>query len=169
MSPKPQNSTVTAKHYSIGQLRVDLWNRLKAASSELARADEDSPKGRAAEADVMALLDRLVGIEHYFGHPGIARVEQLRSSNKHHDRHWLAQRVATMVKDLVSDSYRGHSHGASDHEEPDTDEISTQHPSHVVDATYFEVLLVEDLTANEEQALRTSMRDLQQAGDGFTS
>jgi arginine decarboxylase len=169
MSPKPRNSTVTAKHYSIGQLRVDLWNRLKAASSELARADEDSPKGRAAEADVMALLDRLVGIEHYFGHPGIARVEQLRSSNKHHDRHWLAQRVATMVKDLVSDSYRGHSHGASDHEEPDTDEISTQHPSHVVDATYFEVLLVEDLTANEEQALRTSMRDLQQAGDGFTS
>ncbi|MDF1799681.1 MAG: beta-eliminating lyase-related protein [Planctomycetota bacterium] len=169
MSPRPRKSAVTAKHYSIGQLRVDLWNQLKTASRELADPEEGSQNLSEAEADVADLLDRLAGIERYFGHPGVARVEQLRESNKHHDRQWLAQRVATMVKALVSDSYRGHAYGDSDHEEPGTDEINTPPPSTVTDATYFEVLLVEDLTATEELNVRTSMRDLQQPGDGFTS
>lgn len=169
MSPKRKHRTVTAKHYSIGQLRVDLWNRLKSATGDLASAVEGTPAAEESEAEVRALIRRLVGIEHYFGHPGVGRVEQLMVMVDEGERQWLANRVTTMVKELVSDSYRGHGHGASDHQEQETDEITTPPPSAVADATYFEVLIVEDLTHAEEQGLRTKMRELQQPSDGFTS
>lgn len=169
MTKKRSPKTISAKHYSIGQLRIDLWNRLKAATRSLAEAHDDTPEERASEEQVRALVERLLGIEHYFGHPGQARVEQLVGMIDEREHHWMANRVATIVKELVSDSYRASHYGASDHQEPDTDEIAPPPMSAVEDATYFEVLIVEDLSPGEELSLRTKMRDLQQRGDGFAS
>lgn len=165
----PPPEPIAAAHYSIGQLRVDLWNQLKNATRELAAKSSRGVDAANTKIEVQALLERLGGIEYYFGHPGRERLERLVQYFRAGEVQLLANRVSELVKGLVSDSYRGVNHEQPDHPEPEDSELSSPFVGADQDATYFEVLIVEDLTEPEEQSLRTRMRQLQLPDDGFVS
>ncbi len=159
---------VTAKHYSIGQLRVDLWNELKEATARMSREDQDSDPDSKTQTEIGKLMERLECIEQYFAHPGIHRLEQLRDSERRSESTWLAKRVATVVKELVSDSYRGHPQDACEFEDTAGQADGQVLPKPTASANYFEVLIVEELSREEEHALRANFRAMQREEDEFT-
>ncbi len=161
-----KKSTVAAKHYNIAQLRVDLWNGLKGVSDELARWENGSVPAAIYEA-IDELLGRLATVERYFAFPGLARVRQFQAADHRHDRGWLAQRVVGIVREFVSDSYRGHPQSQDDFDEENGGEEEVSMLRQSVAANYFEVLIVEELSPQEEQALRTSIRSMQGEEDSF--
>ncbi|MCB9907519.1 MAG: aminotransferase class I/II-fold pyridoxal phosphate-dependent enzyme [Planctomycetes bacterium] len=163
-----RKKTVKTKHYNIGQLRVDLWNALKEATSELARARTRATGTSVREKAIDDLLARLECIERYFAFPGLARVHQLQAADHRHDRGWLSQRVTGIVRDLVSDSYRGHPQLAQDFEESNEEPSEPSILNQTQAPNYFEVLIVEELSPREEQALRASIRAMQEESDPFT-
>ncbi|MFT4647576.1 MAG: arginine decarboxylase [Glaciecola sp.] len=166
--PKKIRKPVSAPHYNIAQLRVDVWNALKEATSSYARTQEVSAHALTQRELIDSLLERLEGIEMYFAFPGLANVQQLQDSEERAGREWLARRVASLVKELVSDSFRGHPQSAHDHEVVDQDTSKFNPPVATADANYFEVLIVEELTAEEEWELREQFRKFQRADTGFT-
>lgn len=171
MTPKKaKKQTIAAKHYNIGQLRVDLWNELKECAATLARARKDSQTSADEIKRSKSLLKRLAHIERYFAFPGLARIQRLQSTDLHTDRVPWAHHITELVRELVSDSYRGNPQIVADFEdEPDeaaSHRIDWEHKTK--DANYFEVLVVDDLGLQEEQKLRDSMRSMQLGDPHFT-
>lgn len=165
---KSLKKTVKAQHYSIAQLRVGLWNALKEASSELAAPRTSDVVAANREKAMHTLLDRLECVERYFAFPGVARVQQLQEADHHRDRTAISQRIAGVVRDFVSDSYRGQSQLVDDIEESDVDGLEPSISSPSRGQIYFEVLIVEDLSPREESLLRANMRAMQSESDPFT-
>ena len=96
---------ITSFYYSIGQLRLAKWNKLKLDCSELSL----SKKGSATESkhfqEVKTILDDLKDIECYFVFPGKAKLEKLIHSLKRAEYTSLTHHIAEITRQLVSDDY----------------------------------------------------------------
>ena len=157
----------SAPYYSIGQLRLDHWAELKNACSELARSDKKSSGEKKLKAEVSELLKHLAVVEQYYAFPGIAHIEKLKECLAKKELNALSNTIADITRQLVSDVYRSdpaflfEQEGIQSSEEIRDIPISTQ-------KNYFEVLFVEDLSEEDEDALRAKMRDLLDPNEQFT-
>ncbi|HEX2809109.1 MAG TPA: hypothetical protein VHN80_23340, partial [Kineosporiaceae bacterium] len=115
-----------------------------------------------------ALLEAVSPIEQFWAFPGSATFRHLRDLfiSGHYDR--FALRVARINRALVTESYRGATAGpiADDDREGDQADGPVVDQS-TLDRPYFEVLVVETLTAAQEQSLREEVRRWRRPTDEF--
>ena len=152
---------------SLWQLRNDTWSSLEESTTQLALAGaQQRPVEQLAET-VIASLDVLGSIERFWAFPGaqILREVQRLFAAGHYDR--LAAVVGRANRALVTESYRGGQawdlRAEDDAYERDTrpaKQFGSERP-------YFEVLVVEDLTEEQEHSLREELRRWRRPDDQF--
>lgn len=156
-----------AHHYSIGQLRVDLWNELRHETSELSRCKHGSAKEKKRIQGVKELLKDLGSVETFFAFPGNKRIAQLRDALARREHAALAHHVAKTTQQLVSDSYRNHPDFLHEFEEV-IEEAEEREQPQGIKKNYFEVLVVDDMSVRDESALRQKLSELRDPADQFT-
>ncbi len=161
-----KKKSISAPYYNIGQLRVDYWNSLKKESAELTKSAKGSAKEKVQIEKVLEILDDLNSVECYFAFPGMPRLKLLKEALERFEYTALANKVASTTRQLVSDSYRGHPDFLEDDEESMT-EVEDRERENGVRKNYFEVLFVEDMSNDDERALRHKITELRDPNDPF--
>lgn len=160
------------EHYTASQFRTEIWNQLKLSTQRLHRDDElgqDVTALRAAVTRTLALLSR---IESYFAFPGrqlCTKLSRLCEQSRHRA---LAHHAARIVRLLVSDAYRQDDVGCLIHEDLENDAARVETAAPVpsvarIERHHFEVLVVDELTPEEENELRSELRRVRGDDDEF--
>jgi arginine decarboxylase len=157
----------TNAYNSMWQVRNDAWSRLEESTAQLALACSQQRPAEQLTETVSATLNLLGPIERFWAVPGpqaYQYVRRLFAAGKY-DR--CAAVVARLNRALATDSYGGgqawDSHADEDgydHEPHPTEQARTDRP-------YFEVLVVEDMTEEQERALRAELRRWRRPDDQF--
>ena len=156
---------------SVWQLRGDSWCRLEEASDKLARPTCTGDLKDKYIADCRDLLATLTPLEPYWAYPGMpqfSRVSRLFSAG---DYDKFAQAVGQINRALTTESYRSgdveHA-GLEDHDMFPTDPRQLEKQVATgVGVPYFEVLVVESMTEEQERALRNEVRNWRRPDDEF--
>ncbi len=152
---------------SLWQLRNDTWSSLEEATTQLALAGaQQRPVEQLAEG-VTRRLDILGSIERFWAFPGAQIYQEVRRlfADGKYDR--LAAMVGRVNRALVTESYRGGQAWdlRAEDDAYDREAGPVKHPGS--DTPYFEVLVVEDLTEEQERALREELRRWRRPDDQF--
>ncbi|MBE2257363.1 MAG: aminotransferase class I/II-fold pyridoxal phosphate-dependent enzyme [Rhodobacteraceae bacterium] len=154
------------EYYSALQLRTDRWSALKIASEQLAESQSER-KRTYAENKVVELLDALRPIELYWAFPGhdtFGRLGELVVTGRFDV---LAGAVRNICRSLLSNSYRQnpHHHDVDELFEGSPDDDSNEQRGK--DLLYFEVLIVDSLSAMQEANLRRTLGAMRRPEDPF--
>ncbi len=163
MKKKP----ISAPYYNIGQLRVAYWNNLKNETADLARCHRGSAHEKKHQLAAEAILKDLEGVERYFAFPGKLRIEHLLATLHRKELTTLANKVAETTRELVSDSYRSHAN-LKDDETLSMEKTEDAEKPEGVRKNYFEVMFVEDMSQEDEKALRKKIKELRDPNEQFT-
>ena len=152
---------------SLWQLRNDTWSSLEESTTQLALAGAQQRSVEQFAETVTGLLDVLGSIERFWAFPGAQtyrEVQRLFAAGKY-DR--LAAVVSRANRALVTESYRDGQ--AWDLRSEDDAYERDSHPAKQFgsDRPYFEVLVVEDLTEEQESSLREELRRWRRPDDQF--
>jgi arginine decarboxylase len=155
----------------VWQLRGDSWCRLEEASDKLSRPTSSGDVKDEYIASCRDLLATLTPLEPYWAYPGMpqfSRVSRLFSAG---DYDKFAQAVGQINRALTTESYRS---GDVEHAGLDEHELFPMDPRQVesqaaksVGVPYFEVLVVESMTEEQERALRNEVRSWRRTDDEF--
>ena len=152
---------------SLWQLRNDTWSSLEEATTQLALAEaQQRPVEQLAER-VTRRLDILGSIERFWAFPGTQTYQEIRrlfAAGKY-DR--LAAMVGRVNRALVTESYRGGQAWDLRPRTTPTTAMPTRSSTTGATRPYFEVLVVEDLTEEQERALREELRRWRRPDDQF--
>jgi arginine decarboxylase len=152
---------------SLWQVRNDAWSSLEESTAQLALACSQQRPAEQLTETVSATLDLLGPIERFWAAPGpqaYQYVRRLFAAGKY-DR--CAAVVARLNRALATDSYGGGQAWDSHADEDGYDH--DPHPTEQAraDRAYFEVLVVEDMTEEQERALRAELRRWRRPDDQF--
>jgi arginine decarboxylase len=152
---------------SLWQLRNDTWSSLEESTTQLALADAQQRSVEQLVETVTGSLDILGSIERFWAFPGgqIFREVQRLFAAGQYDR--LAAVVGRANRALVTESYRGGQAWDLRAEDDAYDRDSRPAKQFGSDRPYFEVLVVEDLTAEQENSLREELRRWRRPDDQF--
>src|SRR2546427_3772268 len=166
-SAEPQREIAINLYRSVWEVRNDGWihlsdeaNRLSSAAS--AGGDADLPRDPVAET-----LDLLEPIEIYWAFPG--RQGFLRLMTLFQDREYggFNELVHRISRALSSQSYRRSFVSLHLDEEAAVEEEERRETEVRVDRPYFELLIVDDLSVQEEDTLRQRLRSMRRDEDKF--
>ena len=152
---------------SLWQLRNDTWSSLEESTTQLALAGAQQRSVEQLAETVTGLLEVLGSIERFWAFPGAQtyrEVQRLFAAGEY-DR--LAAVVSRANRALVTESYRDGQ--AWDMRSEDDAYERDSHPAKQFgsDRPYFEVLVVEDLTEEQESSLREELRRWRRPDDQF--
>ena len=116
-------------------------------------------------ATTSGLLDALAPVEQYWAFPGPEVNRRMRDLFASASYGRFALLVARISRALVTESYRASTGSLPVDIDDDEDEPGEAHAGQA--RPYFEVLVVEPLTAAEEQALREELHSWRRADDHF--
>ena len=156
---------------SVWQLRGDSWCRLEEASDRLTKPAASGELKEEYVAICRDLLTTLTPLEPYWAYPGMpqfSRVSRLFSAGSY-DK--FAHAVSQINWALTTESYRSgdveHA-GLDEHDIFGADPRQLEHqPATKRDQPYFEVLVVESVTEEQERALRNEVRSWRRPDDEF--
>jgi len=159
-------------HYAASQFRIETWNRLKNQSAFLSSAIDEGAEAEELRTSVRHNLRLLERIENYWAFPGRQACREL---GRLLDRGWhraLARQTARIVRLLVGDAYRRrdltHLFSEEIREDDTASDVEAPLESGAREARpYFELLVVDDLDAAEEQDLRRRLLDVRSSDDEF--
>ena len=157
---------ISAPYYNIGQLRVDYWNKLKNETADLARSNRGSGNEKLLITAAKEIIFDLRTVEQFFAFPGVARVTFLDAALDRKEFAALANYVAETTRQLVSDSYRSSPDFLAD--DSSMEELEEREKSTEVKQNYFEVLFVENMTTDDEKALKQKVKELRDPKEQFT-
>src|SRR6201998_1601385 len=157
---------------SLWQIRSDSWCRLEEAADRLTRPTTEGALKEKCINTCQELLTRLSTLEPYWAYPGspqFARVQRLFAAGTY-DK--FAQAVGQINRALTTESYRSgdvENAGADDLDMFPTDprQLLEHQPARERDRPYFEVLVVEKMTEDQERALRNEVRKWRRPDDEF--
>jgi arginine decarboxylase len=152
---------------SLWQLRNDTWSSLEESTTQLALADAQQRSVEQLVETVTGQLEVLGSIERFWAFPGaqIFRELQRLFAAGQYDR--LAAVVGRANRALVTESYRD-GQAWELRAEDDAYDRDTRPAKHFGnDRPYFEVLVVEDLTEEQENSLREELRRWRRPDDHF--
>ena len=130
---------------SVWQLRVDVWSSIADLAKQLSDAAL-TPDGRAnRERELTELLESVAPVENYFASPGSRHVGELREVFTAGAYDLGSRTVEPIARALVGDA-----------------------PSRERERPAFEVLVVADIAADDEQALVEELRRLRRPDDPFS-
>ena len=157
-----------SRFYSASQVRQDAWSRLRNATTrafELPQGDRRHDVAVAAISEVLALLEP---IESYWAFPGQQIFQRLCHMFELHEFAEMAHTTARITRALMSDSYRRRHLNILPSEDGDDDQdIDETAEERSRARPYFEVMIVDDLTPNQEQSLKQALREKRRAEDPF--
>jgi arginine decarboxylase len=143
---------------SLWQLRNDTWSSLEESTTQLALAGaQQRPVERLVET-VTGLLDVLGSIERFWAFPGARILQELQQLFAAGNYGRLAAVVSRANRALVTESYRGGQAFDVRAEDDAYDRDTRPVKQFGGDRPYFEVLVVEDLTEEQEHSLREELR-----------
>jgi arginine/lysine/ornithine decarboxylase len=152
---------------SLWQHRNDSWSSLEESVTQLALAAAQRRPAAPLAETVAGLLDVLASMERFWAFPGaqtLREIQRLFSAGKY-DR--LAALVGRANRALVTESYRQGQipdvHSDDDARDRDTGQAAPARAGR----PYFEVLVVEDLTEEQERSLREELRRWRRPDDQF--
>jgi arginine decarboxylase len=157
---------------SLWQVRSDSWCRLEEAADRLTRPTTTGEYKEKWANVCQELLTRLSTLEPYWAYPGspqFARVQRLFASGTY-DK--FAQAVGQINRALTTESFRSgdvDNAGADDLDmfPSDPRQLIEHQPATQRDRPYFEVLVVEKMTEDQERALRNEVRKWRRPDDEF--
>ncbi|MFD0931006.1 aminotransferase class I/II-fold pyridoxal phosphate-dependent enzyme [Psychroflexus salinarum] len=152
--------------YNINQLRLESWNSLKLESSKLGENSKGSTEEKNQIEKVKKLLKKLESIESYFALPGIHRLGLLFEMMERQEYTAFAHKISEITKLLVSDKYRSNPNALED-EELSTEQLEAIDKYDGKGKNYFEVLFVEDISPQEENKLRSDIKEVCTSSDQF--
>jgi arginine decarboxylase len=158
---------ISAPYYNIGQLRVDYWNNLKNVTADLARCHKGSANEKTHHTEAANIIKQLLSVEKFFAFPGVSRVEYLKAILLRKEHNVLSNAVADTTRQLVSYSYRSNP-DFLDADENSMEEVEDREKIGEVKQNYFEVLFVEDMSIEDEKALRIKFSELRDSKEQFT-
>ena len=161
-----------SKYYNASQLRADTWNRLKHDAQSLAEKHAGKRETAHLTRDVAAALDILEPIETYWAFPGKETFGHLRRLYEEEDYIAVAQMAARIVRALVSRSYRRRTIAVLAPEESgdladEKDILDLPGEERPQTRPYFEVMVVDKLLPQQEQAMQHGLRAMRRAEDAF--
>jgi arginine decarboxylase len=156
-------------YYSAIQLRSDKWSALREITTALARAEPGKiPEDRRVRAD--EILTWLALIEPFWAFPGMTAFEHLRRQLEHNNYEDLAFVVHRISRALSTGAYRRRriplGHDTVDHDEHD-DEAMLSPEKRAMSKPYFEVLIVDNMTDQQEHWLKSNVLNMRRAEDPF--
>lgn len=155
---------------SLWQVRSDSWCRLEEAADRLTRPTTTGQLREKYVDTCRELLERLSTLEPYWAYPGwpqFARIARLFASGNY-DK--FAQTLVRINRALTTESYRTgdvDNAGADELDMFPSDPRRLEEPSPQRDRPYFEVLVVEKMTEDQERALRNEVRKWRRPDDEF--
>lgn len=158
---------ISAPYYNIGQLRVDYWTRLQNETIELNRCRKGSENEKKHIQTVKELIHDLTGVECYFAFPGMNRLKQIKASLERREHTGLANKVTEICRQLVSDGYRSHPTFLDD-DTPNQDLLEVKEQPEGNRKNYFEVLFVENMSEEDEEALKQKITEIREPDEQFT-
>ncbi|HVH43205.1 MAG TPA: hypothetical protein VM925_12710, partial [Labilithrix sp.] len=159
-------------HYDASQFRTDSWIELKHLTSRWDHATRPAEK-ESLKLAVRATLDRVENLERYWVFPGKRVCRELRALA---DKGWhrvLARQTARIVRLLVDDIYRRRHIKDILREEREGDHHADggtdghDHAHAVETRPYFEVVLVDDVSPEEEAEVRHGLLAMRKDDDAF--
>jgi arginine decarboxylase len=152
---------------SLWQLRNDTWSSLEESTTQLALADAQQRSIEHLAETVTRFLDVLGSIERFWGFPGartFLEVQRLFSAGEYSR---LAGVVGQVNHALVTESYRAGQAWDLRAEDDGRDRDARQVKQPGSNKPYFEVLVIEDLTGEQESALREELWRWRRPDDQF--
>lgn len=167
--------TALGFYHKISQLRADTWNALKRDLGQLVRLDDESRARNLIKA-IEVKLTRLEIIEDYHAFPSKEDFRHLWALFDREEYGLLEKVVKRLVRALISESYRRRhvdlSETDADAEDLETLDALAQlrhgHPASNSSAQpYFELLIVDNLSAPEEEVVREAFHSMRRPEDRF--
>lgn len=153
---------ISAPYYNIGQLRVNYWNELKKETAALSHCEKGGNEEKKYKKAVLDLLNELENIASFFSFPGMTRLGYLRQTIKRQEYTALANKVSEITRILVGDSHSNHLPNENDLSFEKNELVEENRRNH------FDVMIVEDMSEEEEIRMRYQLSELQDANDPFT-
>ena len=152
---------------SLWQLRNDTWSSLEESTTQLALAGAAQRPVEQLVETVTGLLDVLSSIERFWAFPGAQIFREVHQLFAEGEYSRLAAVVGRANRALVTESYRG-GHAWDLRAEDDAYDRDTHAPKQFgSERPYFELLVVEDLTEEQEHSLREELRRWRRPDDQF--
>jgi arginine decarboxylase len=148
---------------SMWQMRRDGWSNLEEVASRIVERGPDS----ACAEEARQLLASLEPMEDYWGFPGRRRFQEVQRLLSAGDLGRFARLVSGINRSMVHETFRKGSGVTTDYDletRPESLELS---PSGTKQRPYFELLVVDDMTVAQEQALREELHRLRRPDDEF--
>ena len=156
-------------YYSATQLRTDRWSALREVTGALAR---NAPGKVSATDRAMAhdLFESLALIEPYWAFPGMQVFDHLRRQLDHNSYEDLAFSVHRITRALTTGAYRRRNipleRDSVDKEEHD-DEALLSPEARAMTKPYFEVLIVDSVSDQQERWLKNNVTRMRRPEDPF--
>ncbi|MFG6138219.1 MULTISPECIES: aminotransferase class I/II-fold pyridoxal phosphate-dependent enzyme [Halomonas] len=167
--------TALGFYHKISQLRADTWNALKRDLGQLVRL-----KGEGGERQLVKAIDvkltRLEIIEDYHAFPSKEDFRHIWALFDREEYELLEKVVKRLVRALISESYRRRhvdlSETDADAEDLETldalNQLRRGHPASNSSAQpYFELLIVDNCSPQEEEVVREAFHNLRRPEDRF--
>ncbi len=152
---------------SLWQVRTDAWSSLEESTAQLAlAAAQQHPTERLTEA-VTGWLGVIGPIERFWAFPGtpaFLKLRRLFTAGKY-DR--CAALAAGLNRALATESYRGGQAFDQAAEDGAYDPLLPLSEQARTDRRYFEVLVIEDMSEEQERSLREELRRWRRPDDKF--
>jgi len=162
--------TSLSGYYNATHLRADAWSRLKNNAKRLQQAGRSGSETEDLEQRVWRDLELLRPIEAYWAFPGKRLFASLLDSAMNGQHELLARGIARIVRLLSSDAYRS-SERALDRESHDfeqqLEELEAVTRPLEDSKPYFELLVVDELTDDEEEDIRARLLAMRRPDDEF--
>ena len=158
------------EYYSATQLRSDRWSALREAAEGLSREGSEGRKGKKLLQTAEHLFDSLEVIEAYWAFPGASSFAHLRRLLNHANYDELLTAVRRVARALASGAYRRRTVPLSSDEldnEDYEDEAALSPEARALGRPYFEVLIVDDVSEQQERFLRHSLLRMRRSEDPF--
>ena len=152
---------------SLWQLRNDTWSSLEESTTQLSLAGAQQHSIEHLTETVTSFLDVLGSIERFWGFPGARTFHEVQRLFSASNYSRLADVVGQVNRALVTESYRGGQAWdlRAEDDAHDRDTRPVKQPGSY--KPYFEVLVVEDLTREQESALREELWRWRRPDDQF--
>jgi arginine decarboxylase len=157
-------------YYSATQLRSDRWSALRETLNTICR-DTASPHLPDLKASVTELFDGLALIEPYWAFPGMAAFDLMRRQFDHDKFNEVAFSVGRVTRGLTTGAYRRRAiplEPDTADEEDHNDEEMLSAEARVTSRPYFEVLIVDDVSDQQQRWLTGNLTRMRRVEDDFT-
>ncbi|RQZ15137.1 ornithine decarboxylase [Burkholderia sp. Bp9031] len=165
--PLPPFVTQLSNHRSVWERRMDGWINLVDDLSRLAILSTDDPEFVLRLASVWRTVDLLTPIESYWAFPGRRVFGELRQWIEREEMSRAHQAARRIHRVLAARTYRHDANTLdSENELPSQIETDSERQAQLA-RPYFEVLIVDEMSPSEEDALRRRVQRKRSPDDDF--